>query len=391
MINISLNMIESIGIAVVFLILGSKIKNRVKIFDKYCIPTPVIGGFIFSILSLILLKLNIIKFEFDTTLQKFFMIMFFTSIGFNANIKTLKKGGKKVFIFLCIAIILITLQNIIPIIISKFLNINPLIALMTGSTPMTGGHGTSSAIAESININGAKTVAISSATFGLIMGSIIGPPIANNLINKYSLKPSLIEESEKEVNTVTKKLDENNFSNAFFVILLSMATGTIINIIFSKLNLKFPEYIGPMFIAAIIRNLSDFYYKDLPMDEIKIVEDISLNLFLSMSLITLKLWELIDLAGPLTILLLSQIILTYTFVRFITFNVMGGDYDAAVISAGHAGFGLGATPNALANMKTITDKYYYSKVAFLVVPIVGALFIDFFNVSIISIFISYFS
>ncbi len=387
---IELDMIQTIGIAVIFLILGIKLKKRVILLQKYCIPNPVIGGIIFSGISLILRYLKIVEFNFDTTLQNFFMIMFFTSIGFNASFKLLTKGGVKLIYFLFVAVLLIFFQNGVALIVGKFLNINPLIALMTGSTPMTGGHGTSIAISESIKIDELKTIAIASATFGTVIGSLIGPPLAKRLIQKYNLK------SHDEVNDIVEEdneiheLDEEKFAKAFFILLLSMSVGTILNIWFKKIGLEIPVYIGPMFVASIIRNLFDVLYKEIPLKEIQTLEGISLSLFLSVALISLKLWQLFDLAGPLSILLLAQVITIYLFIRYITFNIMGGNFDAAVISAGHMGFGMGATPNGLANMKSINEEFGYSKLAFLVVPIVGALFIDFFNISIITFFIQYF-
>ncbi|WP_073507981.1 sodium/glutamate symporter [Streptobacillus notomytis] len=387
---IELDMIQTIGIAVIFLILGIKLKKRVILLQKYCIPNPIIGGIIFSGISLILRYLKIVEFNFDTTLQNFFMIMFFTSIGFNASFKLLTKGGVKLIYFLFVAVLLIFFQNGVALIVGKFLNINPLIALMTGSTPMTGGHGTSIAISESIKIDELKTIAIASATFGTVIGSLIGPPLAKRLIQKYNLK------SHDEVNDIVEEdneiheLDEEKFAKAFFILLLSMSVGTILNIWFKKIGLEIPVYIGPMFVASIIRNLFDVLYKEIPLKEIQTLEGISLSLFLSVALISLKLWQLFDLAGPLSILLLAQVITIYLFIRYITFNIMGGNFDAAVISAGHMGFGMGATPNGLANMKSINEEFGYSKLAFLVVPIVGALFIDFFNISIITFFIQYF-
>lgn len=388
---LDLDMIQTVGLAVIFLVIGIRLKKRSKVLQKYCMPNAVIGGFLFSILALILKYLNIIEFNFDTTLQDFFMIMFFTSVGFNASFSLLKKGGIKLVLFLFVAVLLIFFQNAVAIVIGKLLNVNPLISLMTGSTPMTGGHGTSSAIAENINMDGLKTIAIAAATFGTIVGSLFGPPLGKKLIEKYNLKSQdTIEESIEDDNEI-HELDEERFATAFFILLFTMSVGTILNIWFKQAGLKLPVYIGPMFVAAIIRNISDIFYKEMPMKEIQVLESISLNLFLSIALISLKLWQLFGLAGPLTILLLAQVITTYLFIRFITFNVMGRNFDAAVIAAGHMGFGMGATPNALANMKSINDEFGYSKVAFLVVPIVGALFIDFFNISIITIFIQYFS
>lgn len=407
MITFEMNMIETIGLSVVLLIIGRTLRKKINFFEKYCIPAPVIGGFLFSILTFILKQTNIAKISFDTTLQTFFMIMFFTSVGFNASLKVLKQGGKKVFLFLIAAVGLCILQNVVAVSLSKFVGLHPLIALMTGSTPMTGGHGTSAAIApaiESLGFKGANTVAIASATFGLVAGSMLGGPIANRLIIKNNLLKDYKNidnekhESDEDINEeVLKKnrplLDADRFSMAFFHILIAMGIGSYLSIFLKMIlpALELPVYIGPMIIAAIMRNISDNSKKfTSPTKEISVVEDVALNLFLAMALMSLRLWELVNLALPMLILLIAQIILIVIYLQFVTFKLMGSDYDAAVIASGHCGFGLGATPNGISNMKAVTEKYVYSKLAFFVVPIVGALFIDFANVSIITFFISIF-
>ncbi|VWL85761.1 sodium/glutamate symporter [Oceanivirga miroungae] len=393
MITLNLDMIQSIGIAILFLLIGRKLRKKINILEKYSIPSPVVGGLIFAIIALILKENNIATFSFDMTLQNFFMTMFFTSVGFNASLKLLKQGGKKVVVFLIAASGLIFLQNILAIVLAKPLGIDPLVAFMTGSTSLTGGHGTSAAITSTLNNEKAFTVAITAATFGLIAGSILGGPIAKSLIEKKNLLARPEDTFEENIDILKDKkpyLDGDKFAKAFFTILLAMSIGTIFNLLFKKMGLnKLPYYLGPMIAAAIIRNLLDKYdKKEKVFDEITIVSDISLNLFLAMALINLKLWDLIDLAGPLIILLIAQVILAAVYVRYITFNMMGKDYDAAIIASGHIGFGMGATPNGITNMKTLCDKYRYSKIAFFTVPLVGALFIDFVNVTVITAFLS---
>ncbi len=406
MFELKMDMIQTISLSVILLIIGMRLRTKIKFFEKYCIPSPVIGGFLFSIIAFILRQTNIITIKFETTLQTFFMVMFFTSVGFNASLKVLKKGGKKVLIFLFLAIGLCFAQNVVAIFLSQLIGINPLLGLMTGSTPMTGGHGTSAAIAptiEALGIRGAGTVAIASATFGLIAGSMMGGPIANKLILKHKLlgNETLLHEkhdynSDIDENVLKKPepaLNAERFSMAFFFILIAMGIGSYLSIFITKLlpAMNFPIYIGPMIIAAIMRNISDNSEMfTAPTREISVLEDVSLNLFLAMALMSLKLWELIDLAIPMLILLVAQIVLIYLYLNFITFKAMGSDYDAAVIVSGHCGFGLGATPNGISNMKSVCEKYKYSKIAFFVVPVVGALFIDFANVSLITLFISFF-
>ena len=406
MFELKMDMIQTISLSVILLIIGMRLRTKIKFFEKYCIPSPVIGGFLFSIIAFILRQTNIITIKFEKTLQTFLMVMFFTSVGFNASLKVLKKGGKKVLIFLFLAIGLCFAQNVVAIFLSQLIGINPLLGLMTGSTPMTGGHGTSAAIAptiEALGIKGAGTVAIASATFGLIAGSMMGGPIANKLILKHKLlgNETLLHEkhdynSDIDENVLKKPepaLNAERFSMAFFFILIAMGIGSYLSIFITKLlpAMNFPIYIGPMIIAAIMRNISDNSEMfTAPTREISVLEDVSLNLFLAMALMSLKLWELIDLAIPMLILLVAQVVLIYLYLNFITFKAMGSDYDAAVIVSGHCGFGLGATPNGISNMKSVCEKYKYSKIAFFVVPVVGALFIDFANVSLITLFISFF-
>ena len=401
MLNIKMDMIQTVGLAVIILILGRVLRNKVKFFETYCIPSPVVGGFLFAIINLILRKSNLVIFEFDNTLQSFFMTLFFTSIGFNASWRLLKVGGKKVGMFLIMAIVLVILQNIVAVGAGYLTGVDPLIALLTGSTAMTGGHGTAAAMApivEELGHTGAKSVAIAAATFGLIAGSSLGGPLANRLIKGKKLEVvaervdnEKVRNDEFLFNNDVRKLDGENFAKAFFLILLSMFIGSYVSTFLNQF-LNFPNYIGPMIVAAVLRNISDNTTKfDLHYEEVHILEDVSLNLFLGMAMISLKLWELSSVAGQLAVLLLAQALLAWVFIYFVTFRFMGRNYDAAVLSAGHVGFGLGATPNGIANMQSVCDKYKHSHIAFFVMPIVGALFIDFFNVAIISGFFSFLS
>ena len=401
MFNIKMDMIQTVGLAVIILILGRFLRKKVKFFETYCIPSPVVGGFLFAIINLILRKTNLVIFEFDNTLQSFFMTLFFTSIGFNASWRLLKVGGKKVVMFLIMAVVLVILQNVVAVGVGYLTGVDPLIALLTGSTAMTGGHGTAAAMApivEELGHTGAKSVAIAAATFGLIAGSSLGGPLANRLINRKKLEVVAEKVDNEKVrndeflfNNDVRKLDGENFAKAFFLILLSMFIGSYVSTFLNQF-LNFPNYIGPMIVAAVLRNISDNTTKfDLHYEEVHILEDVSLNLFLGMAMISLKLWELGNVAGQLAVLLLAQALLAWVFIYFVTFRFMGGNYDAAVLSAGHVGFGLGATPNGIANMQSVCDKYKHSHIAFFVMPIVGALFIDFFNVAIISGFFSFLS
>lgn len=397
MIDLKMDMIQTVGLAVIVLILGRYLRLKFEFFEKYCIPSPVIGGFIFAIVNLFFHSTGFLNITFDNTLQNFFMTMFFTSIGFNASFKLLKIGGKKVGLFLAVAVIFLILQNVVALLVGNLLGINPLLALLTGSTPMTGGHGTAAAISpmiEEMGISGAQTIAIAAATFGLIAGSSLGGPLADKLIKskKLEIKPELvgnndIKNDELLFSNDKKYLNGDFFAKALFMILVAMFLGSYVSVFINK-QFNFPNYIGPMLVAVIIRNISDLSSKlDIHYEEIRILEDVSLNLFLGMAMMTLKLWQLAGIAGNLIILLIAQFLLAAIYIYFVTFKVMGSNYDAAVLSAGHAGFALGATPNGIANMQSVSSKYAYSNIAFFVMPAVGALFIDLFNIPIISIFI----
>lgn len=396
--DLSLDMIQSMALAVVILLAGQFLRKRVNFLERFCIPAPVIGGVIFALLTLGLRQANIITFYFDVTLQKVFMTAFFTTVGFTASFKLLKQGGKQVMIFLGLAIALVVLQDAVGVGLAKVFGINPLIGLSTGSVPMTGGHGTSGAYApefEALGAVGANAVAMASATFGLIIGSCIGGPLGKRLIEKHNL---LDQEGKEHLDTSAvdtgdkaQLLVSSEFLMGSCQVIVAMGLGTIISMLLSKTGMIFPSYIGAMFAAAIFRNISDFTgILNIRAKEIDVIGDTSLSIFLAMAMMNLKLWQLGSLAGSMVVMLVAQTVLMISFAYFVTFNVMGRDYDAAVMACGHCGFGMGATPNAIANMSTLTQKYKMAPVAFFILPLVGSLFIDFFNATIIAFFMGLF-
>ena len=393
MFEYQLNMAETVGFAIILLLLGRWIKKKVNFFEKFFIPAPVIGGTLFSIILLIGHQTETFTFTFNDDIKNLLMIAFFTTVGFSASLKSLKKGGIGVALFLLAAVILVILQDIIGPVLAKALGINPLLGLAAGSIPLTGGHGTSGAFGpylEDLGATGATVVAVASATYGLIAGCLIGGPIARRLMIKNNLKPTESKEGVDNslLGSATEVTEESLFSAVVYVG-IAMGIGALINNMLAKAGIKFPVYLMGMVVAAIIRNILDFNQKQLPFTEIGIVGNISLSLFLSMALMSMKLWQLIDLAIPLIIILLVQTTLMAFFAYFITFNIMGRDYDAAVMSTGHCGFGLGATPNAMANMETFTRSNGPSVKAFFIIPIVGSLFIDFINAGVIQTFASW--
>lgn len=392
--KIQLDMYQTLAAAVLVLLLGSYLRKKINILEKFCIPAPVIGGLLFAIFTCVCYTTGIIEFSFDDTLREVCMVFFFTSVGFQANLKVLKSGGKSLLVFLALVITLIFSQNLLAIGLSKVLDLNPLIGMCTGSIPMVGGHGTAGAfgpVLEDFNIKGATTICTAAATFGLITGSLVGGPIGKRLIEKRNLMcnvPSeddslLVEDEEKH------QRHTNMYAAAVFQLILAIGLGTIFSYFLTKTGLTFPIYIGAMLAAALMRNITEYSSKGtIHMGEINDLGGISLSLFLGMAMITLKLWELATLALPLVILLAAQTLLICVFTYFAIFNVMGRDYDAAVLSAGTCGFGMGATPNAMANMQAICDLYVPSVKAYLIIPLIGSLFADFINSLVITFFIN---
>ncbi|KEI14933.1 sodium:glutamate symporter [Clostridium novyi B str. ATCC 27606] len=395
--NIKLDIFSTMALATLVFYIGIYCKNKINTFSKYCIPAPVIGGLLFAILVLILKVNNVATITLDTTLQNIFMTAFFTSIGFTASIKVLKKGGIKVIIFLLLSILLVISQNILGVSLAKIFKLNPLLGLCIGSISMIGGHGTSGSfgpLLEGLNVKGATTVAFASATFGLIMGSLLGGLVAKNLIQRNKLNtPKISEDASIPLSDFheddTAILCHTRLMHAVSWIFVSMGIGTIISKFIENLDLTFPSYIGAMMAAAIIRNICDFKKIELENKEIETIGGISLAFFLSMALMGLKLWELFDLALPMFVMLLGQALLMFLFSYFIVFKVLGGNYDAAVFASANCGFGMGATPNAVANMDALTIKFGFAPTPYLVVPIVGCLFIDFVNSAVITIFINF--
>ena len=323
------------------------------------------------------------------------MVMFFTSVGFQANMKVLKSGGKGTFIFLILVLLLIILQNTLAVGLSKAIGINPLIGMCTGSIPMIGGHGTAGAfgpLLEDMNVDGATTLATAAATFGLVAGSLMGGPLANSLIKKKNLTDTAVYEDDSMLveEEIKHRREVSMYAPAVYQLTLAMGIGTVISFVLSKSGMTFPVYIGSMIVAAIMRNISEYTDKfRIHMGEINDLGSICLSLFLGVAMITLKLWQLAALALPLFILLAGQTVLMFVFARFVVFKFMGSDYDAAVLAAGTCGFGMGATPNAMANMQAVTEKYLPSVKAFLLVPIVGSMFADFLNSLTITFFINF--
>ncbi len=420
MTSIELDMVQTAGIGALALIVGMVLTRKVAFLQRFCIPSPVSGGIIFSLITLMLYGWCDIEVSFDGTLKDIFMLAFFTSVGFQSDLKVLKQGGKLLIIMLSLLVVMIALQNLMPMGITRFMGVDPLVGMAAGSISMTGGHGTAGGFAsvlEGMGLHGAGTIGMAAATFGLVAGSMLGGPLAERIIRKKltheqmqpqdeEIDPAMagIESDEASPTGRTKRISTNEqefqqYAKASYCILLVMGGGTILSWLFAKTGVTFPTYFGALILAAIVRNTIGFFsYKDegkwekaeklLDMERIISVGNICLSMFLGMAMISLKLWELQSLALPLIVILVSQVLLMALFVYFAAFPLLGRNYDAAVLCAGICGFGLGATPNAMANMSAVCYKYRYTVKPFLIVPIIGAMFADLINTGLITLFLN---
>ncbi len=402
--TIPIDMMLSLLIAVLVLLGGKFLQSKIKFLQRFFIPAPVIGGTIFSIFTATAYYCKWFEFQFDNSTENLFMVAFFTTIGFSASLKFLKRGGKLVFLFLICAVGLVICQDVVGVGLALALRQSPLIGLLTASIPMTGGHGTAAAfgaqIAKEFGLPSAPEIGIAAATFGLIAGSVIGGPVGKKLLTKYHLKlsPEEIKKAREDAREAAGEdwhsteeemnITETGIFNAVAIISIAIGIGQIVSMGVKATGIIVPGYIGAMLVAAIIRNITDHWGKfKLSFNELQVIGGISLELFLAMALMEMKLWLLSSLALPMMIMLAGQVVLMIFYAYFITFRIMGRDYDAAVISCGHCGFGLGATPNAVANMEAFTEKNYPSPTSFFVLPLVGALFIDFMNSAVITVFL----
>lgn len=400
---IEMNMVKTLMVSILMLLLGKFLRKKISFLVKYSIPEAVVGGLLFAVFTLIMKQTGIAEFTFDKTLESYFMNVFFTASGFEAGAALLKKSGKKVLIFVGLAAATAFLQNVIAVGLSPLVGLNAQLGFMTGSIPMTGGHGNAAAyapIVEKAGVEGAVAIAIAAATFGLVAGSLIGGPVGNFLIKKYDLYSDTPAEVSDDLNALAlettsrpKELNPNTFMLANILIFIALGLGAYIMDLFKIVlpNVTLPIHVMGMLGGAIIRNVYDAITGDTnatPLEEIDMIGNVSLSIFVSMAIMTMQLWTLIDLAGPLLILLLAQCVFIILF-AFITFKMMGADYDAAIMVSGHIGFSMGAVPVSVANMKAICDRYRFSKIAFFIVPVVGGLFSNFTNAAIITGFMNF--
>ena len=409
---LELDMLQTAGLGALALVLGMCLTRRVKWLQRFCIPSPVSGGIVFSVVSLMLYKLWNVELVFDGTLKDVFMLVFFTSVGFQSNLKVLRRGGSTLLLMLGVLAFIIVVQNVLPLGIAWIMGVNPLVGMAAGSISMAGGHGTAggfSAVLEGMGLSGAGTIAMAAATFGLIMGSVTGGPLAERLIRTkltaehlepkdYEVDPAMagLESDEASPAGRAKHISSNEqefqqYAKATYALLIVVAAGPLMSWLLQQTGVTFPTYFGALIVAAIVRNVAEAckLTPKMELDKIVSVGNICLSVFLGMAMVSLKLWELESLALPLVVMLVAQVVAMALIAYFVAFNILGRDYDAAVLVAGICGFGLGATPNAMANMSAVCYKYHYSVKPFLIVPIIGAMFVDLINTGFITMFLNW--
>ena len=403
---ISLDMYQTAGVGVLALLAGMFFTKTIPFLKRFCIPAPVSGGLLVSLITLASYTLAGVEFSFDGTIKDICMMLFFTSVGFQSDMKALKKGGRPLIVMVVLVAVLILAQNLISVGTAKAMGLDPLLGMAAGSIPMCGGHGTSggfSPVLESMGLTGASSITMACATFGLVAGSMIGGPLAELLIRKHHLSAEShsedfvtgLEGSEapsfKEERRLSEESSFRGYTNAVYLLVLAMAVGMCLSKLLALTGITFPTYFGSLIAACVFRNCFEGFTggsKPLSIDKIVSIGDICLSLFLGMAMSSLKLWELASLVLPLCAILFAQVAFIALFAYFAAFRTLGKDYDAAVLVSGLCGFGLGATPNAMANMSAVCFKYRYTANPFIIVPLIGAMFVDIINTTVVTIFLN---
>lgn len=394
---IALDMYVTAGVGVLALILGLFFTRVIPPLKRFCIPAPVSGGILLSLLTLLLHWVLRVDFSFDGTIKEICMMLFFTSVGFQSDMKVLRKGGRPLVVMIILVLVLIVLQNLLSVGIARAMGLGPLLGMATGSIPMSGGHGTAGGFSPVLlekGLAGADSITLAAATFGLVAGSLIGGPLGESLIRRFSLSSESGGEDVFQEIEPTKTDDstpKRRYTLAACQLILAMALGMGLYKLLLLTGITFPTYFGALLVGVLIRNV--FPHKSGKPDpvcqsEITSIGNICLSLFLGMAMSTLKLWELAGLMLPLLVILLAQALLIVLYGYFVAFRALGKDYDGAVLVSGLCGFGLGATPNAMANMSAICYKYHYSVKPFIIVPIIGAMFVDIINTGVITLFLN---
>lgn len=394
----NIDIFATLAITTLVLLLGEQLVERINILKKYTIPAPVAGGLLAAVVLLILKTSFDINVQFDMSLKDPLMLAFFATIGLNANFAMLRAGGKTLTIFLFVVVGLLIMQNTIGILLAKLMGINSLMGLISGSITLSGGHGTGAAWGKVFNeqygFTTATEVAMACATFGLVLGGLIGGPVARYLLKNTPTPTSVPVSRGDDVPSgfeeplIPRLITAKDMIETIALISISILVGSWISSGLQGTAFELPTFVCVLFIGVILNNVLAWFGVYLVFERaVSVLGNVSLSLFLAMALMSLKLWELASLAIPMLVILTVQSIAMALYAIFVTYRVMGKNYDAAVLAAGHCGFGLGATPTAIANMQAVTERFGPSHTAFLVIPIVGAFFIDIVNAVVIKLFL----
>ena len=389
---------ETVALACLVLLLGYFLVKRIRVLNEFNIPEPVVGGFIVAILLTVVHEIWGLSFGFDKDLQTTMMLVFFSSIGLSANFSRLVKGGKPLIVFLAVAAGLICVQNTVGIFGSMALGLDPAYGLIAGSVTLTGGHGTGAAWADTLTkqfgISSAMEIAMACATFGLVFGGVIGGPVAKFLLKRMHKDEVAEDENVDDVEEAfekpvyRRKVNTRTIIETITMMSICLFVGQHLDMAAKGTAFQLPTFVWCLFTGVIIRNSLAHIFKFKVADEaVDVLGTVGLSIFLAIALMSLKLWELAGLALPVLVVLLAQVVVMILYAVFVTYRAMGKDYDAVVLSAGHCGFGLGATPTAVANMQAVTSHFGPSHKAFLIVPMVGAFFIDLLNATLLKIFL----
>ena len=392
MLSIDLDIYQTAAMGALALALGLVLVRKSKTLRRFCIPAAVVGGLVFALVNCLLHSADIAEFDFDETLKNVFMMAFFCSVGFMASFRMLKQGGKLVVVLLALVSVLIVFQDVIGSALCTIFGLDPKMGLALGSISLVGGHGTAASYGEQLvndfGIANADTVAIAAATFGLAFSGFIGGPLAKRRVEQGDLGPDqediqLQKEDESKV-----EVDNNRFLLALMLMVICIGAGTYIISAFKEVGITLPVYLGAMIVALVIRNAADHWNIDLPLREISALGWICLSMFLAMALMVTKLWQLADLAGKMVVILLVQAAVVAIFAYHVIFRCTGKNYESAALVTATCGFGLGATPNAVANMEALFGKYGVAPKAYFAVPLVGSVFIDLVNTAILTVFLN---
>ncbi|KPM01588.1 sodium/glutamate symporter [Vibrio splendidus] len=389
----------AVTMGIVVLFIGRRLNQVIGFLKEFSIPEPVSGGILASLLFAALYATTSIEVQFDLFARDVLLVYFFTTIGINSSLKDLFKGGKPLVILLAITIFFMIMQNIVGISVASMFGLEPVFGLLSGSISLIGGHGTAIAwapkVAEEFGLESAMEIGIASATFGLILASLMGGPIAKFLIKRHNLKPTDEQSGSIDSNATKQQqaLTSFQFLDAVLAIHICVIVGALLNELISQTGLQLPLFVSCLFAGIVITNVMPDSYPRISgakwptrSPAIDLIAEISLGTFLAMSLMSMQLWTLIDLAGPIFAILAMQLLLAVIINIFIVFPSMGKTYDAAVVCAGFGGISLGSTPTAMANMSAVSQKYGHSAQAFIIVPLVCAFFIDLANALIIPYF-----